>query len=568
MKPTGVLTVLALLAVGNASRGFVLPKRDLGEVKANVARRFEASNTTVDVTTPFGSLRGYITESGMSQHFLGIPFAQPPVGSLRWQPPTGPMNWTGVRNASWFGPACPQSFGAMTIGTEISEDCLYLNVYRPNKTPPPGGFPVMVFIYGGSWKEGSGSFFLYWADNDIKMVEDVVLVTINYRLSAFGFLASETLRAQDPDGTTGNYGFQDQRAALKWVIKAAPSFGGNPTNIMLFGESAGAGSTSCHLVAPRSAGLFQRAAMESGPFSPWAAMPYNISELKYGRVAAYLGCTSAFDEKDPVAIRRISTDDAVLTCLRSKNMSDILSAGDHSTEGDARVDWAPTVDGVELTDLPENLAAAGKIYDVPTLLGSNYDEGTEFSQAPKDLNDTGYMPYLISTFGADLANAVAPYYPPANYTNAWWAETHIIGDGLLSCPSRRSARWMQHAPNRKNPVFLYFYVHVLEVVQLFVPDKGCFHGSELVMVYNFVPGLWTSGEQSLSDQFVRYWTRFATSGNPNGGTDPQWPAYDQAQDQLMVLDVGSGLAPQANTKKTVCDLWDTLPIDESLIFGH
>jgi len=544
-------------------------KRTAEEVQRAIRARYEAPNGTVTVETPFGALRGFVTESNKSQHFLGVPFAEPPVADLRWKPPTGPKNWTGVYDADWFGNSCPQESGAMTLLTNISEDCLYLNVYRPNKPAPPGGFPVMVFVYGGSWKEGSSSFILYWGDKDISIAEDVILVTINYRLVAFGFLASDTIRKQTGDGSNGNMGLQDQRAALKWAIEAAPSLGGNPKLVTLFGESAGAASTSCHLVSERSAGLFQRAAMESGPFAPWTAMPLNISEAKYGRLAQATGCASSdLDMSVAEHVRSVSADDSVLDCLRGQNMSTILEAGHKTSVGQATVDWAPTVDGVELTDLPEVLAAAGKIHDVPTLLGTNHDEGTEFSRAPHDLNASTYMAYLVQRFSKPIADAVAPLYPPGDYESAWWAETHIIGDGLMSCPARRSSRWMMAAPERKSPVFLYFYEHILEVVSLFVPFKGCFHGSELVMVYDVELGLWSEGERALGDLFVRYWTRFAVTGNPNGAADPQWPAYDTAKDELLVLDIGNATVATANIKDEVCDVWDTLKVDPSLIFGN
>jgi carboxylesterase type B len=453
----------------------------------------------------------------------------------------------------------------MELWSPVSEDCLYLNVFVPNKSPPPGGFATFFFVYGGSWIGGSST--IYDAMFDVKLTEDVIFVTINYRLGAFGFLASDTLRTTSPDGSTGNYGLQDQRAALQWWQQSASAFGGDPTKVMLVGESAGAGSTSCHLVAERSEGLFQRALMESGPFAPWTAMPYNISQLKYARLASIVGCASGL-EFTAEEVLRISSDDAVLNCLKAQNMSVINDAEHSLSEGDARVDFAPTVDGVELTDLPEVLAAQGKIHDVPILLGSNRDEGTLFSQAPHDLNATGFLPYLEGKFGKSITDAMAPYYPLSDYPSPWWAETHIIGDGLLSCPSRRSARWIQNAPNRKNPVFLYFFQHELEVIAIFAPDKGCCHASELVFVFNFDVALWSDAERALSDQFVRYWTRFAMTGNPNGGGDPNWPAYDTSADVLMVLDVGSSLGPLANVKKTQCDAWDQTPIPSSLVFGH
>ncbi|KAA0157576.1 hypothetical protein FNF29_00152 [Cafeteria roenbergensis] len=562
--------VLATAAAGGRLGG--LPP-DAERARLRLQQRIADSDATVTVSTPFGPIRGFVTESNRSQHFLGVPFAAPPVGPLRWQPPM-PTNWSTVLNASWFGPSCPQSSGVMTVGTTISEDCLYLNVYKPNRPAPPGGFAVMLFLYGGSWQEGSGSFPLYWADRDVSLAQNVIMITTNYRMRAFGFLASQSIQKQTSDGSNGNFGLQDQRAALKWAIRAAPSFGGNPKNVTLFGESAGAASVACHLVSPRSEGLFQRAAMESGPFGPMNAMPLNVSEVKFARLASLLGCApppspAPSPGAQPLSVEAVSASDAVLDCLRRKNTSELLAAGSHTSQSQAMVDWGPTIDGVDLTDFPEVLAAAGKIQDVPILLGSNADEGTAFSNAPKDLNASGFMPFLQQRFGAAIAEAVGPLYPPAQYKDAWWAATHVLGDGLFSCPARQSSRWIANAPGRKSPVFLYFYEHVLELVDLLVPGKGCFHGSELAMVFHVDLALWTQGEQELASEVLGYWTRFAAHGNPNGGSDPFWPAYGQDGDTALALNVGAnGTARVTGLKRRQCDAWDTVTVTSRFIFGE
>jgi para-nitrobenzyl esterase len=196
------------------------------------------------------------------------------------------------------------------IYTGSSEGCLYLNIYAPTSAPPPGGFPVMFFVHGGSWEFGSGSFLLYDADSDVGLVENTLFVTINYRLNIFGFLAGDALKAESPDGSVGNYGFQDQRAALQVVIDIIGDFGGNPNLITFFGESAGGGSTSSHLVSPRSAGMFQRAIIESGAWASWTAQPYNISATRLPQLAGNVNCGSAPD---------------VLACMRALDANTVFN---------------------------------------------------------------------------------------------------------------------------------------------------------------------------------------------------------------------------------------------------
>mmetsp|Transcript_68195 Transcript_68195/g.137189 ORF Transcript_68195/g.137189 Transcript_68195/m.137189 type:complete len:339 (+) Transcript_68195:57-1073(+) len=227
-------------------------------------------------------LEGREDDSTGQRRFLGIPFALPPVDELRWKAPAPPdESWEGTADASRFGNSCVQSSSGFTIGGDVSEDCLYLNVYTPPKETSVN-LPVLVFFYGGSWTGGSSSCPLYYGKNLVALGgEDAILVTMNYRLNVFGFMGGEALRDFDrgAGGTTGNWGLLDQRESLRWVQKHAASFGGDPAKVTIFGESAGAGSVAAHLVSQNSFGavspdtgnpLFTKAMMESGnPFTPW-----------------------------------------------------------------------------------------------------------------------------------------------------------------------------------------------------------------------------------------------------------------------------------------------------------
>jgi carboxylesterase type B len=238
----------------------------------------------------------------------------------------------------------------------MEEDCLSLNVYVPsgNRTAPPGGWPIMLFWYGGSWEMGAAGFPLYDADADVQLMEDIIFASSNYRENAMGFLAGDDLRAESPDGSVGNYGLLDQRAALKFLHDNAAGFSGNPDRITIFGESAGAGSVSHHLTMPSSWPYFSAAAMESGPFAPWISRPYNISATQLPQLAANVNCTQA-------------TGPARMECLRAVPWQTIVTTGlTNLTRG--IITWAPVIDGVTVLDDPRVLAAAGAIAPVPVLL--------------------------------------------------------------------------------------------------------------------------------------------------------------------------------------------------------
>jgi para-nitrobenzyl esterase len=508
----------------------------------------------VTAHTKYGDLVGVGGGNASVNQFLGVPFAQPPVGGLRWKAPQPPAAW-GSRNATWFGLTCMQSEWYWGILTGLSEDCLYLNVYAPNKAPPAGGFPTMLFWYGGSSTYGGASFPLYDGITDIALAQDAILVTSNYRLNVFGYLAGDALKAESPDGAVGNYGLQDQRAALRFLVDTLPAFGGNPGRITIFGESAGGASVANHLVSPRSAGLFQGAMIESGTFSCWTAQPYAIAALRLPEVAANVGCAGAPD---------------VLACMRGVNASAMLDRGDnHLTQG--QLEWGPTIDGVEVVGDPRALAAAGKAAPVPILLGNNADEGTLFNDAPTDLNASDYQAAIAEKLGPAMAAALVAEYPAAAYESPWWAISAIMRDGFMMCPVRDTATWLTTPARAATPVWAYFYTHILfliDIVDLFKPLR-CFHGSELVSVFDFTLLQWGVGEADMGRGFVTYWTNFAVYGDPNGPTVPAWPAWG-ANATVAQLDTGAAgfnVTLVHNLLADKCAFWAAHPVNASAVWG-
>jgi para-nitrobenzyl esterase len=385
------------------------------------AERFRASVASGRLTagpsvqTIYGSVSG-ITGGNVTQ-YLGVPFAAQPVGDARWRAPGKPAPW-GAINATWFGPTCPQTeANTWAIFTGTDEGCLNLNIYAPSKAPPPGGFPVMLFWYGGSFTYGSAGFPLYDGFFDVALLSDTIIVASNYRLGLLGFLAGDALRAESPDHSVGTYGTQDQRAALEFIRDTIAPFGGDPSRVTIFGQSAGAASVAAHLASPRSRGLFSGAIIESGAFSPWTAQPYNISSLRLAEFAKNVGCGAAD-----------------LACMRAVNASEVLRADKDLTK--AFLEWSPTIDGVEILDDPRALLASGNIADVPVLLGFNSDEGTMFAPGPKDLNASGYIGAIATILPLAQAELVAAQYPCADYeadlgqSACWWALAAVIRDSM------------------------------------------------------------------------------------------------------------------------------------------
>ncbi|MFO0755402.1 MAG: carboxylesterase/lipase family protein [Byssovorax sp.] len=487
------------------------------------------------VTTDKGPVKG--TTIGATFTFLGVPYAAPPVGDLRWKPPQPAKAWTEALDATKKGPFCPQ---LSALGTSpmagTSEDCLSLNIWTPSIGADKKA-PVLFWIHGGGFILGSGAEATY----DGQLLSEAtgaVVVTINYRLGPLGFLAHAALAAEDAGHpSSGMYGFEDQRAALAWAKANIGAFGGDPSNITLFGESAGGISTCLHLLSPPSKGLFQRAIIESGPCSVGTGATEKQAEVQGDALAQALGCS------DPAT---------ALACLRGKKADDLLTAlpGKKGLIAGDGVNWFPVVDGVNIPDQPSTLLDQGKVEKVPVILGTNGDEGTLFfaiGATAKD--DAEYEALMSSIFGGQGA-AIVAHYPSAMYGTAKDAAAKAFGDGAFVCPTRRTARALAKAGVDAH---LYHFVHAPKAL---FPNLGAFHSSEVPFIFgNPYLGInLDAEEQKLSKAMVGYWSRLAASGDPNGKDALAWPAYDAAGDQNIVLDLM--LSTQSGLSKDDCDFWD------------
>lgn len=481
----------------------------------------------------------------------GIPFAAPPVDRLRWRAPQPALGWDGVRDGREFGAECMQSRSGSgeflndllngmglnavqrhlaTIALESgpppaeSEDCLFLNVRTANLGGPDLQ-PVMVWIHGGSHQTGAGSQSIYQAN---QLVDNgVVLVTINYRLGPFGYIAHPALSADDPRGVSGNYGLLDQVAALDWIKNNIDVLGGDPNNVTIFGESAGAQSVSEIMSTPLSEGLFHKAILQSGSSS------YNANGLDTaidGRLTMHEAGLDFFDglvsaDADASQLREIPADYIVAHIANKQHLGGYA---------------LPTVDGVVIPKLMGQAIGDGSIHNVPVLAGYNADEATLFypsmnvptvlePEFPEALEDR--LALLADIYGDVDADALIQLYGLDDPDTYQAAETDMLGDDLFGVHMRylAAANVAQNAPT-----YLYHFTRV-------PPSKsqtiGAFHASEIFFVFGShspLAGL-TEEDELLTEAMGVYWTNFAKTGDPNGAGVPAWPAYDPAADEWMTF---------------------------------
>ncbi|MHB1023830.1 MAG: carboxylesterase/lipase family protein [Acidobacteriaceae bacterium] len=441
--------------------------------------------------------------------FLGIPFAAQPVGTLRWKAPQPPVPWHGIRNASQYGPACPQlpspwlpeMLGVQKMPTD--EACLYLNVWTP-ALHPRVKLPVFVWVHGGGNVEGAGD----WPPLGQTLAEQgVVVVSFNYRLGVFGFLADSLLASESTHHVSGNYGHLDQLAALRWVRQNIARFGGDPDQVTIGGQSSGALDVCNLMASPLSAGLFERAVLQSGVCVDSVYPSAQAAEINGERLAKDLG---------------VSPGPNALQALRAIPAERILQIAAHAPD----VDLEPVVDGWVLPQQPSITFAEGKEASIPVLVGSNEDEVSIFaspivggkSWRPRTI--AAYRQWLHNRFNAD-ANEVFAQYPARSDSEVRHAfemmDTDFdfgFGAWLLS---NDTARIGQSA-------FLYHFTYVgtNEFAAL-----GAFHSEESMFLSRKYWTSWKSRpyDKILSNAIVGYWVRFIKTGNPNGPGLPVWPTW-------------------------------------------
>lgn len=510
---------------------------------------FVMSHGTV-VNTPYGALRGLDTAPASIQ-YLGIPFAQPPVGALRWKAPQRFPGWQGVRDATAFGADClPWGGVKNTQGiANVDESCLYLNVFVPTKRGNES-LPVAVWFYGGGWETGATSFSFYNGSNILYRRNDLIIVTVNYRLGALGFLASSS------QGIGGNFGLLDQRFALSWVQESISAFGGDPARVTIWGESAGSASVANHLVMKRSWPYFDAAILESGPFAGWIAKPLAQFEVLMQYYLEQFQCKNSLD-----CLRAVNASD-----IQSVSYSGLLAVLHKSTSVPAFwVLWGPCIDGDELPAHPITLAQKGLVKSpVRLLLGTNTNEGTTLDAFPVNGTAEDYAAYVRLGLRNDSDTALKVYYPVSNFSSPYWAADALWTDMSMACPARFTAR--AFSINPANSVYLYQFNHELAEARVIAgPNYGVAHAFELVFVWGERTGsiagpngthwdlVFTPEEALLRDRMVGYWFNFVTQIAPGG----KWPLYSSSADQSISLNVPFD-SVVTGLKRVYCDWWETV----------
>ncbi|HEY2114172.1 MAG TPA: carboxylesterase/lipase family protein, partial [Candidatus Angelobacter sp.] len=469
-----------------------------------------------------GLLAGTSGSSADMRVFRGIPFAAPPVGDLRWKAPQPAAKWQGVRQAAEFSNACwqtPYPPAAAIYQAQLpplNEDCLYLNIWTPAKSAKDR-LPVMVWIHGGGFTRGFAGTRAY--DGEALARKGAVIVTINYRLGIFGFFAHPALSAESGHHASGNYALLDQIAALQWVQKNIAAFGGDPTRVTIFGESAGSWAVNVLMASPLARGLFHRAIGESGgSFSPMKTLAE--AEKEGDKLAGSLAPSPAADAK-PEGDK--PSPQSVLKTLRAKPAEELLKSSETETV-------RAIVDGWVLPEDVATIFAQGKQSDVPLVVGYNADEGATLAPQGAKLNAPVFTAGIYQRYGSQ-ADTMLKIYPAASDEQAVSSFYSAFRDQLFGWEMRTWARMATKTGHQ--PAYLYYFSRRPPGPQS--ARLRAFHASEIAYVFGtFVwPFPWEDTDKKLSDAMISYWVNFAASGNPNGGSLAKWPAYSAKDDQAL-----------------------------------
>jgi carboxylesterase type B len=502
------------------ARPFMILRHLLGATLVTSALCFAwcAQAQTSLLRTPLGDLSG-TTADGV-RVFKGVPYARPPLGPLRWRPPAAATAWTGTRDATQFGPDCMQKAKAGTRAPSMSEDCLTVNVWTPAAAKKA---PVLVWVYGGSFVEGSASLPLY--DGAALAKRGVILVSLNYRIGVFGFLAHRGLAAESPQHSAGNYGILDTIEALRWVKKNIAAFGGDPDRVTLFGESAGASQLDLMMISPLAKGLFQQAIFESpGAMRPLSTLAdaETIADVVGPDLATLRAMPAeqvlALNEKIVPPVRRLTSPRAL----------------------------GPVLDGWVIPRTDTEAFAKGQIPKVPLLIGGNTDEGRLFVKDWPIHTAAEARTYAEQNFGAS-ADAMLSLYGLKDDAAITSGLSYAFGDTQFNYGVRGLARGMSAVQPK---VWRYLFTHA-PAGEAAPPT----HSEELDYVFGnlgaqrFVPrGPMNADDRRLSSTMMDAWVRFAKTGNPNGAGLPRWPAYTAKNDAYLEfgdsVKAGQGYRPQ------------------------
>jgi para-nitrobenzyl esterase len=463
------------------------------------------------VVTESGTISG-VSESGLSI-YKGIPFAAPPVGDLRWRPPVPAAHWTATRKADAFAPACMQTGVSMPgeAPPAVSEDCLYLNIWTPAKAEPKTKpLPVLVWIYGGGYINGSAAMPLYWGDRLAQ--KGVVVVTIAYRLGPLGFLAHPELTRESPHHSSGNYGLMDQIAALEWIERNIAAFGGDPKNVTIAGQSSGSISVSILMASPRAKGLFQRAIGESGGlFEPTQLAPKYLlanAEHEGQQYAASLGAPSLKELRQVPANKLTGNADGIVH---------------------------PVIEPYVLPLSPYEAFTSGQQNDIPLLLGSNADEARSLTDVSQ-VKAATFASDVEHSFGA-LPPPLIAAYPYKTDPEAKQARLDLERDLRFGWDMWAWAR-LQAATGHSSVFYYSFRQQPPFPVGSIYEGWGASHFAELWYVFDHLnqePWQWSASDRKVADEVSSYWVNFAKSGNPNSAGLPAWPAFTNTDSKVLYL---------------------------------
>jgi para-nitrobenzyl esterase len=479
------------------------------------------------VKTDKGKVQGKLSTDGQVREFLGVPYAAPPVGPLRWKPPQPSAKWSGVKDTTDFGFRCmqPNIYDDMHFRDPgPSEDCLSLNIWTSAKDKH-AKLPVMVWIYGGGYVAGTTSEPRQ--DGEHLAHKGVVVVSMNYRLGIFGFFVHADLAAESPQHAAGNYGLMDQNAALEWVKRNIRAFGGDPDNVTLFGESAGSFSVSAQMASPLSKGLFAHAIGESG--GAFAARGLAFKPL-------------ADQEKSNAAWALTTFGTSDLAALRAMNGAEILqkiAAQPRTT----RSPVGPDVDGYFLPESVSQIFAEGKQAHIPLIAGWNRDEPS--GEAAKSASVARFTETAQWAF-PNRKEEFLKLYPASTDAEAARSTVDFAGDSFIAFGTWE---WLEaDVKTGGQPAYRYHFERPAPADKYHALGSGAFHSDEIEYVFGTLDSRpdahWQPEDYKVSDLVETYWTNFAKTGNPNGGDAPNWPQYNVGDDwQILHLDVDTHAGP-------------------------